>query len=197
MADNFSEPSTATKKSSSSKQFVYSSYEGDDVFSPYDGEVYSVDDRDCTGNVKIRHNYNGETLFSNFCGVGRSNVLSGQKVYKGKTIGSFGKENLSFSIIDKRGTKQNIPTLIKGVETKKEDPKKEKNIEPKKTSYGSSSETLGQDLLKSLLLLPAYGLEKLGKTAKIQKKEKPKDEESEKPNDIVFEEIKRIKNLMK
>lgn len=196
MENKFIEPSSAAKKSSSTKKsFVYSSYEGDRIISPYDGEVVSTSDTECDGNIRIKHNFNNKTIYSNFCGVGRSNVLSGQKVYQSKSIGSFGKGDLKFEVIDRSGTKQDIISLLKNEVEKKPDKGQTKKSDFKYSTglYDPTGKLNVVDLLGDVASLPKIGIEKILQSAQIKKKPKPEEE----PNDIVFEEVKRIKQLMK
>lgn len=193
MSKKFIEPVLGSKtSSSSSKSFIYNSYSGDRIISPYDGEVVSVSDTECGGNIRLKHNFNGKIIYSNFCGVGRSNVLSGQNVYQSKIIGTFGDKEVKFEVIDKDGYKQNISSLMSG-EKITNDGEKQKELKVSKSYGDSSSGGIGSNLMKLSLLAPFAALEKLGKTTKVEKK--PKKEEE--PNDIVFEEIQRIKTLLK
>lgn len=193
MAKNFIEPASGTKKGSS-KSFVYNSYSGDRIISPYDGEVVSVSNTECDGNIRIKHSFDGKTIYSNFCGVGRSNVLSGQNVYQSKPIGSFGDKEIKYEVIDKDGVKQNISSLMSNQKsnTKNIDDKNEPKTEKPKP-YGGKSSGIGSDIMKLALTSPFWAINKLADSAKIKKKPKPEEE----PNDIVFEQINRIKNLMK
>lgn len=195
MSKNFIEPSYTTNKGSS-KSYVYSSYPGDRVVSPYDGVVVSVSDTECNGNIRIKHNFDGNTIYSNFCGIGRSKIAYGENVSQSKPIGIFGDKEIKFEVIDQNGVKQNISSLMsnKKSDTKnienKDEPKKEKFV-----PYDGKSSGIGSDIMKLALTAPFAAIEKLADSAKIKKKPKPKPEEE--PNDIVFEEIHRIKNLMK
>ena len=193
MSKKFIEPASGTKKGSS-KSFVYQSYDGDRIISPYDGEVVSVSTTECDGNIRIKHNFDGKTIYSNFCGVGRSNVLSGQNVYQSKPIGSFGNKEIKFEVIDKNGNKQDINNLIQGLKSNSSDIEKKETPKTEKfKSYGKESSGIGGDIMKLAISAPFAALEKLSKSTKVEKK--PKKEEE--PNDIVFEEVQRIKNLMK
>ena len=190
MSKKFIEPSLGTRKGSSSKTFIYSSYSDDRIISPYDGEVVSTSDTECGGNIKLKHYFNGKIIYSNFCGVNRSNVLSGQNVYQSKPIGTFGDKELKFEVIDGNGSKQDINSLLKGsIDSKTFDKSEEKTSK----KYGGTSTGIGSDLMKMVLGSPSWAAEKISKSAEIKKKPKPEEE----PNDIVFEEIKRIKTLMK
>lgn len=192
MSKKFIEPSLGTRKGSSSKTFVYNSYPGDRIISPYDGEVISTSDTECDGNIRLKHNFNGKTIYSNFCGVNRSSVLSGQNVYQSKTIGTFGDKELKFEVIDGNGTKQDINSLLMGEKIDSK-PIDKGNKEEKYKNYGGKSSGIGSDLMKMAIGAPFWAAEKISKSAQIKKKPKPEEE----PNDIVFEEIQRIKTLMK
>ena len=181
-------PNGELKQSSYSKTVSLSSYDNDKLVSPYDGTVVSSNNR-CDGNLSIEHNVNGGTFYSDFCEIGRVIVGVGGTVKQGSTIGYFSDKDVSFSILNKNMSKQNVDNFLSGGQFKQED-KDPKTKEPKtkEPSEKSSEHRIGgSDIFLDTLLSPVSLIHK-ALTHKPQKKKK---------DDKLNENINRIKQLLK
>ena len=171
-----------------SKTVGLSSYDNDRLVSPYDGIVVPSFNR-CDGNLSIEHNVNGETFYSDFCEIGRVIVGIGNTVKQGHTIGYFSDKEISFSILNKNKSKQNVGDFLSGHQFKK-DVKKSETKEPKtkETSSKSSNDRVGgSDIFTDILLSPISFINKA-------LSDKPK---KKKEDDDLNENIIRIKQLLK
>lgn len=124
-------PNAKVSSSMFSKTIEFSSYNSDVILNPFDGVVVSSDKFKCDGNIKIAHNIEGNTYFSNFCNVNRIMSFVGDKVKEGNVIGTVGDSPIEYTVTDKNNDKidankflsGNIVTSTtkeKGVEKKKE-----------------------------------------------------------------------------
>ena len=77
------------------------SYPNSKLVSPYPGVVVNDLTPPCADSIKIKHSFNGETVYSVFCGAKTSVVMGGDVVRQGETIGSFGDDKIKYYIIDK------------------------------------------------------------------------------------------------
>ena len=114
-----------------SKTIEFSSYNSDVILNPSEGVVVSSDKFKCGGNIKIAHNINGNTYFSNFCKVNRIMSFVGDKVKQGSIIGTVGDSPIEYAVTDKNNDKIDANKFLSGnivtsnggekeVETKKE-----------------------------------------------------------------------------
>jgi hypothetical protein len=169
-----------------SKTVGLSSYDNDRLVSPYDGIVVPSINR-CDGNLTIEHNVNGETFYSDFCEIGRVIVGIGSTVKQGHTIGYFSDKEISFSILNKNKSKQNVDNFLSGYQFKKDvkDPKT-KDPKIKEPTVKSSEDRIGgSDIFTDILLSPISFIKKA-----LSDKPKKKDDE-------LNEDINRIKQLLK
>jgi len=180
-------PNGELKQGLLSKTVSLSSYDNDRLVSPYDGIVVPSINR-CDGNLSIEHNVNGEIFYSDFCEIARIIVGIGGTVKQGHTIGYFSDNDISFSILNKNKSKQNVNDFLSGNRFVKDD-KKSETKEPKtKESNVTSSEPRigGSDIFTDILLSPISFINK----ALSDKPKKKKD-------DDLNENIIRIKQLLK
>jgi len=168
-----------------SKTVGLSSYENDRLVSPYDGIVVPSINR-CDGNLTIEHNVNGETFYSDFCEIGRVIVGIGSTVKQGHTIGYFSDKEISFSILNKKKSKQNVNDFLSGHQFKKDEKKDVKKSETKEPIVKSNEPRIGgSDIFTDILLSPISFIKKA-----LSDKPKKKDDE-------LNEDINRIKQLLK
>jgi hypothetical protein len=183
-----------THNTSSSKELMISSYQGNLVRSPYDGVIYSVDPNHCGGHIKIEHNVDGNNYLSNFCEVNRITVNRGDSVRKNHSIGIMGDKDIVYSILDRGGKKVPFKPFFDGIDndSKTKEPKKDEKTEkdPKKSEtndLGVPKDTDSQDLISQIGLAPFNLAHNL-----FGSKFKPVIE-----NKILQEELNRIKQLLK
>jgi hypothetical protein len=170
-----------------SKTVGLSSYNNDRLVSPYDGIVVPSFNR-CDGNLSIEHNVNGEIFYSDFCEITRIIVGIGGAVKQGHTIGYFSDNEISFSILNKNKSKQNVNDFLSGNRFIK-DVKKSETKEPKtkESNVKSNNDRIGgSDIFTDMLLSPLSFIKK----ALTDKPKKKKD-------DDLNENIIRIKQLLK
>lgn len=180
-------PNGNLKQGMLSKTVSLSSYDNDRLVSPYDGIVVSPFNQ-CDGNLSIEHNINGETFYSDFCEIGRVIVGIGNTVKQGHTIGYFSDKEVSFSILNKKKSKQNVNDFLSGNQSKK-DVKRPNTKEPKtkEINVKSGEDRIGgSDIFTNILLSPISFINK----ALSDKPKKKKD-------DDLNENIIRIKQLLK
>ena len=175
MINMLSNPAPFSNLKKSSNQWNFTSYENDRLFPPADG-IITETSSECNGLIKIKHNVNGETIYSKFCGVGNISAITGQNVRKSNTIGYFGTKPIYFTLLDKRDKKLNIESFFTDIP-------KDKKSETKKSSYTppTQSDDLAKYLIKATLGAPFIPF------ALLSKKDKSKIEE----------ELTRIKKLLK
>lgn len=97
-----------------SNSVEFTSYPSDTVISPSEGVIVSSDKFKCGGNVKIEHYINGETYYSNFCGIDRIMSFNGQQVKRGELLGTVGDSPIKYTITNGRGSSQNVRDFIIG-----------------------------------------------------------------------------------
>jgi hypothetical protein len=100
-------------ESVSKNKGTYDVSQGINVFSPYNGVVEDVPSK-CNGYLKIKHDVENETFYSNFCNLDKQKVTFGHRVSKGTKIGETGSEKLIFWITNNKDKKQSIEDAFKG-----------------------------------------------------------------------------------
>jgi hypothetical protein len=122
------------KSSMMSKSVDLISYPNSKLINPYDGVIIFDRTPSCENFIKIKHEFNGDDIYSEFCNVGKSFVSPGDRIKQGQIIGHFTDDRISYSIKNNDDKKLDVSTYMKGVGPKKEDPKKEdpKKEDPKK-----------------------------------------------------------------
>jgi hypothetical protein len=184
MENNFITPAPNASKSIKNDEIIFSSYKNDTIISPLDGVV--VDSiMNCRNNISIKHNFNSETIYSNFCNVGKEILLPNQKVGKGDKVGYFGDEKINYYITDRRGNKKNIKKIIEKLSSDKEEKKEKETIK----QYHGSSDDLAHQYVKSIFKLPFTATKLIDKAFK--------KESENKKNNLIESEINRIKKLLK
>ena len=192
------------------KRWTYTPYSsGTDVYSPYDGIAFGVNQT--KGLVKIKHYLGSDVYTSKIYDLGSVNVSNGQEVKQGQIIGKTSNEPINLEIVDSGNLEQLISPFFTGSVsyTQKIEPKR--NIEPEKKSYkkdelisltdkklktpkktytSSKSDNNDGDSF-SFLDIGLLPLHILNKGWKWLTKKKESEEET------LEEEIKRIKQLLK
>ena len=166
------------------------------IVSPYNGVTTKVSLTDCGGRIVIKHDLGSETVTSEFCGVSTISTYTGERLSQGDKIGSFGSSPIKYSISDSRGNKLNPKDYFGKSYGDNKTPKnktRDNNIGYEKSS-GKKTSILG-DLAMSALESP---LKYFGK--EISQNFWPsrfKKESIDGSDDMLLEEIQRIKTLMK
>jgi hypothetical protein len=125
------------EKKFSSEKVEITSYENDTVISPYDGGVAQYDANACGGFLKIEHNVDGKTYYSNFCNiinVPRPVQTELTKVYKKTKLGEINGKTLVYWIEDERKSKKSVESFLSDKKEDKEKDKKEDKEKDKKDS---------------------------------------------------------------
>lgn len=117
------------KSSMMSKSVDLIAYPNSKLINPYDGVIIFDRTPSCENFIKIKHEFNGDDIYSEFCNVGKSFVSPGDRIKQGQIIGHFTDDRIIYSIKNNDDKKLDVSTYLKGVGPKKEDPKKE---DPKK-----------------------------------------------------------------
>jgi hypothetical protein len=188
------------KSSVMSKSVDLISYPNSKIVNPYNGVVVFDRTPSCENSIKIKHEYNGEHIYSEFCNVGKTFVSSGDRLKQGDTIGYFTDDRISYSIKTDDDKKQDVSKYMNGFESKKEeskkeDPKKEepKNLEPKidTTDRSPKNRNIFLDLLLSPIGIANDVVSDVGRDIKKSFKE---DYSSDKR---LTEQIDKIKKIIK
>ena len=166
------------------------------IVSPYDGVTTKVSLTDCGGRVVIKHDLGSETVTSEFCGVSTISTYTGERLSQGGKVGYFGSSPIKYSILDSRGNKLNPKDYFGKSYGDNKTPKnkpKDTDVGYEKPS-GKKTSFLG-DLAMSALESP---LKYFGK--EISQNFWPskfKKESTDDSDNVLSEEIQRIKTLMK
>lgn len=168
------------------------------IICPYDGVTTKVSLTDCGGRIVIKHDLGSETVTSEFCGVSTISTYTGEKLSQGDKIGNFVSTAIKYSILDSRGNKLKPKDYFgNSYDNVKTNPKKDASVNSNNRYEKSSikkTSVLG-DLVAGALESPLkyFGNE-------ISKNFWPsrfKKESMDTSDDILSEEIQRIKTLMK
>jgi hypothetical protein len=171
------------------------SYPNSKLVSPYPGVVVNDLTPPCADSIKIKHSFNGETVYSVFCGAKTSVVMGGDVVRQGETIGSFGDDKIKYNIIDKYDDEKPLNDYFS-----------DKNKTPKTTTTTTTLKKRDKDVgsgsghknpFLSLYLLPFDLATNVGREIKKDVKGLFKKKETDEENNNLTEEVLRIKNLMK
>jgi len=204
----FVKPSTGNINKKDDNVLEFSSFKSDNIITPFAGIVSHVSPTDCGGKVKVKHVFNGKTLYSQFCNVSTILVSKGETINGGEKIGKFGDKPFEYSLSD--GTKNLNPKSFFG----ESESKKTENEKGTIKTNGSGSRTekkrgltvpqeiaidaislplkLGKDFAKELIGKPWQMLKDL--PSNILPKKAPKKEGFERD---LNEEIERIQSLLK
>ena len=192
---------------SNSKELVISSYQGNLVRTPYSGVVEKMDPNHCGGYIKIQHNVDGKQYYSSFCEVNRITVNKGDNVRKGNSIGIMGDKDITYSVLDSSSRKINSKPFFDGIDDKsisdkgKKDSKTDKGKKDSKTDNDKNKTIDLTDKGKTQDIFSAIGLAPFNLADKLLSKHF-KDvpslytNESIMENEILQEELKRIKRLL-
>lgn len=171
-----------------SKKVTFDAPKGNKVIVPYDGKVTTHSENNCSGNVTLQHNINGEIYYSFFCNVDKDRSAVGT-LSKGESLGEVGSSNVTLQIINSDGKKEETGKFLSGF-----DQKKESDVSSKSSTYRSELSKVSPELIRYgraigfPQLLP-FELLDLAKSKIFS----DKDEEKLK----IKEEIDRIKTLLK
>jgi hypothetical protein len=172
------------------KEYIYTSDSTDNVIAPYDGIIYDVDTNKCDGFIKIKHNFGGQFVFSEICGVNKGIFVTiNRPVQKGEMLGYCGGNELKLKISDGRDY---LPICCpffekKTAKNKKEENKKEENKKVTTTTRKNPNKDDNAFNIWDATILAPFDFISRALMAKNKKKD---DEE-------LNEEIKRIKELLK
>ena len=184
---------------SNSKELVISSHQGNLVRAPYEGVVDKMDPNHCGGYVKIQHNVNGQQYYSSFCEVNRITVNRGDNIRKGSSIGIMGDKDITYSILDSSSRKVKAKPFFSGIDNgskKTTEPKKEpKRVDIDKkdptANLGLPKDDNGQDIFSKIGLSPFNLMDKIFNIKPV-----PLNNESIMEDEVLQEELKRIKKLL-
>jgi len=121
--ERFSNPAPYGEMKSSimSKSVDLISYPNSKLTNPYDGVIVFDRTPSCENLIKIKHEFNGENLYSEFCNVGKSFVSPGDRIRQGQIIGYFSDDKISYSIKNDDDKKIDVSKYMRGVEKRKEE----------------------------------------------------------------------------
>jgi hypothetical protein len=184
---------------SNSKELVISSHQGNLVRAPYEGVVDKMDPNHCGGYVKIQHNVNGQQYYSSFCEVNRITVNRGDNIRKGSSIGIMGDKDITYSVLDSSSRKIKVKPFFSGIDNdskKSTEPKKEPKragIDKKDptANLGLPKDDNGQDIFSKVGLAPFNLMDKIFNIKPV-----PLSNESIMEDEVLQEELKRIKKLL-
>jgi hypothetical protein len=184
---------------SNSKELVISSYQGNLVRAPYEGVIDKMDPNHCGGYIKIQHNVNGQQYYSSFCEVNRITVNRGDNIRKGSSIGIMGDKDITYSVLDSSSRKIRVKPFFSGIDNdskKSTEPKKEPkrdNIDKKDptANLGLPKDDNGQDIFSKVGLAPFNLMDKIFNIKPV-----PLSNESIMEDEVLQEELKRIKKLL-
>lgn len=188
------------KSSIMSKSIDLISYPNSKLINPYDGVVVFDRTPSCEGLIKIKHEYNGDIFYSEFCNVGKSFVSSGDRLRQGQNIGYFTDDKIEYSIKNDDGKKLDVSKFMNGFENKKEEPKKEepKKEEPKKeiTKLDKNNKDVGSgNIFLDTLLSPFSVANDI--TSGVGREIKKSFKEDYSSNKRLTEQIDKIKKIIK
>jgi hypothetical protein len=199
----FQKPSTGSITKKDNNVLEFSSFKLDNINSPFAGVVTDVSQTDCGGKVKLKHVFNGNTLYSKFCNVSTILVSRGENVNGGEKIGKFGDKPVEYVLSD-GGKNLNPKDFFGEVESKKTETNKERTS--KSSDYRTEKKrglTVPQEIAIDAISLPL----KMGKDFAKGLISKPWQMLKDLPSNILpkkegferdlNEEIERIKSLLK
>jgi len=182
--DSFTSPVSGGKIKSKmfSKEVEIKTSKNSKVKSPYSGVVDFVG----SDEVKIKHNFNGNLIYTKFKKVTPISGLNvGERLSDGEHFANAADENIEFSIIDKNGKTLSVDSFFK---------ESDKSFTGGKTTNKPALLQFYGDLLK-------YPFDMIGDINPLSKKawtgKETQTESSKIIDKILDEEIKRIKNLLK
>lgn len=164
------------------------------IVSPYDGDIVETDPSVCNGKIRIKHNINALSYYTEFCNVNRIKVRTGEFIRQNEVIGDLGDNNLKVYVYDNTGKKHSVSEFIRTSDKKPEVSKKEKTKDDNYTNYNKSYTSKSK--YPGLYTLPFNAVLApltIFNNMMSYKGKKKKVEEDEKIN----EEINRIKRLLK
>lgn len=184
-------PLSGDDDGSSSTKYKIKGFDGDRVFSPYNGKILNISSTDDYGSFEIEHDFDGKKIVSKIENV--YDPISGfGNLRKGETIGYVKDKSIVFTAVDEKGKKIDIEQLLSGEGLSKEQKKEQK----KKAEYKQKS--VEYEKLPALARLfgdiaktPAY-LVKKG----VQSVKNALSEQTEKES-VLIEQSERIKDLIK
>jgi hypothetical protein len=165
------------------------------IVSPYDGDIVETDPSVCNGKIRIKHNINALSYYTEFCNVNRIKVRTGEFIRQNEVIGDLGDNNLKVYVYDNTGKKHSVSEFIKTSNEKTIDPKTADKAD-KADKYDKSSNYTSKSKYPGLYTLPFNAVLApltIFNNMMSYKGKKKKVEEDEKIN----EEINRIKKLLK
>lgn len=185
--------STSSKKVGSNNIHTYKPLNDDDVVSPYDGKVsmISQDQTSKKYSINISHSIDGDKYTSIISGLDSVDVSKGDKVSTNSVIGSVNKNNIiTWKVIDENGKSVNVNIIDDDSDDSDDDFLNKK----KKKNSGSGSYNKHPDV--PLPMQTAIKLNPIGMMMRAAKALTNVKESTQEQN-VLTEEIQRIKSLMK
>jgi hypothetical protein len=108
------------KSSIMSKSVDLISYPNSKLINPYDGVIVFDRTPSCENLIKIKHEFNGDNVYSEFCNVGKSFVSPGDRIKQGQIIGHFTDDRIGYSIKNDDDKKLDVSKYMEGFKPKKE-----------------------------------------------------------------------------
>ena len=188
------------KTSLMSKSVDLISYPNSKLINPYDGVIVFDRTPSCENSIKIKHEFNGDNVYSEFCNVGKTFVSPGDRIKQGQIIGHFTDDRIGYSIKNDDDKKLAVSKYMDGFETKKEEPKKEitKKEEPKKeiTKLDVDNKDVGSGNIFLDALLSPFSIAN-DITSGVGKDMKKAFKEDYNSNKRLTEQIDKIKKIIK
>jgi murein DD-endopeptidase MepM/ murein hydrolase activator NlpD len=181
--------SSSSKKVSSNNVYTYRPLNDDDVVSPYDGKVsmISQDQTSKKYSINISHSIEGKKYVSIISGLDSVDVSKGDKVSTNSVIGSVNKNNIiTWKVIDENGKSVNVNIIDDNSDDSDDD------FLNKKKNSGSYNKHPNIPLpMQTAIKLNPIGMMMRAAKALTNVKESTQEQ------NVLTEEIQRIKSLMK
>jgi len=186
------------KKKSLSKTVEIETYKFNNLRSPYAGEITIDDPSDCNGKLQIKHQVDGQIIYTEFCGVS-STLPTGGRVSNGEKIGKAKDDTVEMTIRDSSLRPINhVPFFSDIPTTDSTQTTSDNNKKPKSYSKGDTDKLVLWNFFGDMLSKPVDLLHKVNPLSKQAWTGKKTTNESVKDNDVIFEnQVDRIKKLMK
>ena len=187
------------KSSIMSKSIDLISYPNSKLINPYDGVIVFDRTPSCDNSIKIKHEFNGDNVYSEFCNVGKTFVSPGDRIKQGQIIGHFTDDKIGYSIKNDDDKKLDVSKYMRGIEKRKEEPviTKPEREEPKvKEPKNDNNNDVGSGNIFLDTLLSPFSIAN-DITSGIGKDIKKAFKEDYNSNKRLTEQIDKIKKIIK
>ena len=186
------------KKKGLSKTVEIETYKFNNLRSPYVGEITIDDPSDCNGKLQIRHQVDGQIIYTEFCGV-LSNLPTGTRVSNGDKIGKAKDDVVEMTIRDVNLRPiSHVPFFSDVPNTNDTQTTSDTSKKPKSYSKTDTDKLVLWNFFGDMLSKPVDLLRNVNPLSKQAWTGKKTTNESVKDNDVIFEnQVDRIKKLMK